>query len=219
MLEIKTASELVLEHLREQIISAQLKPGEYLNESLLSSKLKVSRPPIREAFQILEQEKLIISIPRKGRYVAEISEGNLREIYEVRIMIECYAIELLSKKGFRDFSKLEKALEEARAFSTPSLKNQKEKLNFIFTMEHFHTELVESAGNGLLFHFYQTLKPNLLRYRYIYLFIPGMAKKFLKQHGQILDLLKKGEYRKAKSLLLIHMNNSFQLMKERIKQN
>jgi len=218
MLEIKSAVNAVLEYLREQIITIQLKPGAYLNENALSLHLNISRPPIREALQILEQERLVVSNPRRGRYVTEINEKNLTEIYEVRIMIECQAIELLAKRDIKDFSKLEKAVNGALAFPIPSLENRKERLNFIITMENFHTFLVELVENELLSHFYRILRSNLLRYRYIYLFIPGMGNKFLQEHCQLLNLIKKGEYSQAKSFLLTHMESSYQLIKEKINQ-
>lgn len=213
--EIKGVTKTVLEFLREQIISNQLKAGEYLNETVLSAQLNVSRPPLREALQILEQEQLLVSLPRKGRYVTKITKQKLHEIHQVRVMIECSAIDLLAEKDLRLYPAVEKAIQEALALPMPS-DNPRERLNFIFAMEHFHTELVASVGNDLLRHFYEIIKSNLSRYRYIYLFIPGMGKKYLQDHRHLLELLKGGDYGTAKGYLLEHMNSSLRLIEEKI---
>jgi DNA-binding GntR family transcriptional regulator len=52
--------------LRENIIIGEFAPGQKLNEIELSSRLGISRPPLREAFRLLENEHLVRSIPRKG---------------------------------------------------------------------------------------------------------------------------------------------------------
>jgi len=216
--EIKGVTRTVLEFLRQQIISNQLEPGQYLNENLLSSQFNVSRPPLREALQILEQEKLVVSSPRKGRYVAKITKKKLIEIHEVRVMIECRAIDLLAEQAIREFPTVEEAIKEALTLSIPS-EDPREKLDFIFAMEHFHTKLVESVGNELLSHFYQIIKSNLSRYRYMYLFIPGIGKKFLQEHCQLLEYLKEGKYSQARDFLVVHMNSSFQILKEKIRES
>jgi DNA-binding GntR family transcriptional regulator len=213
--KIKGVTRTVLELLREQIISNQLKAGQYLNETILSSQLSVSRPPLREALQILEQEQLVVSIPRKGRYVAKITKEKLLEIHQVRVMIESYTIDQLAKQNIREFPNVEIALKKALTMSLPS-ENPSERLKFIFAMEHFHTEIVKSVGNELLSHFYEIIKSNLSRYRYIYLFIPGMGRKFLQEHCQLLELLKGGNYSEGKDCLINHMNSSFQLIEEEV---
>jgi DNA-binding GntR family transcriptional regulator len=215
IIEIQGVTRAVLDLLRKQIISNQLKPRQYLNETLLSSQLRVSRPPLREALQILEQEQLLISVPRKGRYVTDITRENLHEIHQVRVMIECHVIDLLAEQDVREYPMVERAMKEALALAMPS-DDPGEKLNFIFAMEHFHTEMVKSVGNQLLNHFYEIIKSNLSRYRYVYLFIPGMGKKFLKDHQELLELLEGGDYKEAKGYLMEHMNSSLRLMEEKI---
>lgn len=90
MIENKSLTRSILEHLRGQIITCQLRGGQKLNENQLSLEFNVSRPPMREAFQILEHEHFIVSIPRNGRYVTEISKRNYEKIHESRRMMECY---------------------------------------------------------------------------------------------------------------------------------
>jgi len=97
-LEVQSLTKSVLEYIRNHIITGELVPGQRLNENDLAARLKVSRPPIREAFRVLESEHLVVSVPRKGAYVTELSADDLVEVYQTREMIECYAVELLKRK-------------------------------------------------------------------------------------------------------------------------
>ena len=67
--------------------------GERLMEIALAERLGVSRTPIREAMRKLEQEGLVVMIPRRGAQVANITEKDLNDVLEVRIALENVAIE------------------------------------------------------------------------------------------------------------------------------
>ncbi|MDK2836676.1 MAG: hypothetical protein PWP21_1453, partial [Thermosediminibacterales bacterium] len=69
----KPLREVVFETLREAIISGDLEPGERLMEMQLADEMGVSRTPVREAIRKLELEGLVVMIPRKGAYVADLS--------------------------------------------------------------------------------------------------------------------------------------------------
>ena len=67
--------EVVCESLREAIRTGVLKPGERLMEIQLAEELGVSRTPVREAIRKLDQEGYVVMMPRRGAYVADMSEA------------------------------------------------------------------------------------------------------------------------------------------------
>lgn len=79
----KSLSEAVKDELIRLITSGSLKPGTRLNEVYLAEQLGVSRGPVREAARELEGLGLTISRPRLGFFVAEFSDAEIVEIYEV----------------------------------------------------------------------------------------------------------------------------------------
>ena len=85
--------EVVFNTLRQAILKGELKPGERLMEIALAQRLGVSRTPIREAMRKLEQEGLVVMVPRRGAQVANITEKDLNDVLEVRIVLENMAIE------------------------------------------------------------------------------------------------------------------------------
>ena len=76
--------EIVCEVLRDAIRGGILKPGEWLKENDLADELLVSRTPVREAIRKLEQEGYVVTVPRRGAYVASVSIRDINEIFEIR---------------------------------------------------------------------------------------------------------------------------------------
>lgn len=220
MIESKNLPTSILEHLRGEIITYQLKGGQKLNEIQLASALQVSRPPLREAFQILEQEQLLVSVPRKGRFVAEVSEENYQKIYEARKMIECYVIDLLKATNVRHLPQVEMAIAKVLMKPIPS-DDPYEKLRYIEAIDDFHINLVNSVQNGFLSHFYGTIRFNIYRYHYWLRMLcsplsllPQTARTLIQEHQRVLDFIQEGEYEKANDCLCSHMDSAWRLMKE-----
>ena len=90
--------DVVFNTLRQAILRGELKPGERLMEIALSQRLGVSRTPVREAIRMLEQEGLVIMIPRKGAEVAEITEKNMQDVLEVRKALEELSVQLACER-------------------------------------------------------------------------------------------------------------------------
>ncbi|MBW2592933.1 MAG: GntR family transcriptional regulator, partial [Deltaproteobacteria bacterium] len=83
----KTAQELVYKELEQAIIKGQLKPGEKLVTEKLARQMGTSRIPVREAMGRLEARNFIKVQPKKGVTVSELSESNLKEMLEIRLML------------------------------------------------------------------------------------------------------------------------------------
>jgi len=216
--EIRGVTESSVQHLRALIITGELEAGQKLNESHVASNLGVSRPPLREAFRILENEQLVESIPRKWTYVTNLSIEDLAAVYRAREMIECYAIELIKANNIKDLPEVRSALTLASGLNIPSHNNREEKLSYLNAMAAFHKKLVESTANKWVIHFYNAIASNLARYQFIYLYIPGTRKLSLNKHREILELIEKGSFAQAKKQLRVHIKDTFESLKKSILQ-
>jgi DNA-binding GntR family transcriptional regulator len=85
---------LAEESIREMIVSGRLSPGERLIEERLTEELGISRPPLREALRLLQQEGLIETRPRRGSVVTTLTDQDVFEILTLRSALERLAIEL-----------------------------------------------------------------------------------------------------------------------------
>jgi len=88
----KTLKETALNQLREAITLGYFKPGERLVERVLCEQLGVSRTVIRECIRHLESDQLVIAFPNIGPTVASLNPSEVKEIYEVRSMLEVSAV-------------------------------------------------------------------------------------------------------------------------------
>jgi len=217
-MEIKSVTDSVTEYLRKQIITGDLAADQRLNETDLASRLDISRPPLREAFRILENEHLVVSIPRKGTYVSNLSVEDLQEVYQAREMLECYAIDLLKAKNIRDLPNVIASVEAASDLSIPSQDNREEVFTYLKAFVDFHIKLIESTGNNWVVHFYNSISSHLARYQFIYLYIPGSGRRSIEEHQQILGLIKEGFYKKAKKFMREHIGYTFEFLRNKILQ-
>ena len=78
--------------IRELIMTGAVDPGERLVETDLSERFGTSRGPVRDAFKELEQSGLVISVPRRGTFVATLTAADMHEIYTLRLALEKLAI-------------------------------------------------------------------------------------------------------------------------------
>ena len=88
----RTAEDMVTGVLREAIVTGVFSPGERLPQDQLADLLMVSRMPIRAALRQLDSEGLVVNIPHRGAKVRELSPSELRELYELRVVVECFAL-------------------------------------------------------------------------------------------------------------------------------
>ncbi len=205
-LEFLGVTESVVKHLRDSIITCRLAPGQKLNEIGLATSLNISRAPLREAFRVLENEHLILRVPRKGTYVTEISTGRLMEVYSAREMIERYAIDLLKIGNIREFPEISSSLAKASSLAPPSGDDQNETVTYLKSLTDFHEKLVASTHNSWIIHFYDSIITTLARFQYFCTRISTLTLKSREAHERIFDLLTKGSYDQAKGLLISHIN-------------
>ena len=89
-----TAQDLVLNSMREAILTAALPPGTRLRQEKLAELFGTSRIPVREALRALEYEGLVTSMPRRGFTVTELDADDIEEVYDLRVLLESHAVRL-----------------------------------------------------------------------------------------------------------------------------
>ncbi len=86
-------ADSVAETIRGQLIDGALRAGQRLSEAALSEQLQISRNTLREVFRILVKEGLLLHEPNRGVSVVVPSIADIIDIYRVRRLIECQALE------------------------------------------------------------------------------------------------------------------------------
>lgn len=112
-IKIISLREQVITAIRDAIIEGKFKPGEKIPEQELAQQLGVSRTPIREAIRILEQQGLVVTVPKSGTYVTESNIEKIKEAIVVRVAIEQLALrEAIEHLDDREWGEFMNALED-----------------------------------------------------------------------------------------------------------
>jgi DNA-binding GntR family transcriptional regulator len=196
--EIKSLMNVVLDTIRRRIFTGEFRPGQRINESEIAVNLGISRSPVREAFRILERDGLINTLPRKGSYITDISLQDLEELFEVRKILECYALDCIKKRTKKSPEKIQSMIEKLD-------RNLLKKHDPFSVVSGFHYNLVELSNNYRLIELYKILAVSLRRYWLIYHIEKGQRDISLEHHQGIADILKKGDYTGTKTLLKKHI--------------
>jgi DNA-binding GntR family transcriptional regulator len=94
MFNKSSLSEQVEDALREEITLGRLRPGQRVSVSDYQVSWKISSTPFRDAVRSLERQGFLTVEPRRGVYVAPMNAATVKEIFDLRIALECMAIEL-----------------------------------------------------------------------------------------------------------------------------
>ncbi len=213
--DYKPLREVVFENIRKAIIEGVLKPGERLMEIQLSEQLGVSRTPVREAIRMLELEGLVVMLPRKGAYVANISKKDLMDILEVRVGLEGLAAYCATDRMTKDhIKKLETISQE---LEEDVYKNDVETM--LAKDEEFHTLIFEATGNKRLISMMINIWETVYRFRLMYMSDYSSAVNIVDEHKKIIEAFKKGKANLAEKLAKEHIELAQQFMIEKLMQD
>ncbi|TCB96851.1 GntR family transcriptional regulator [Micromonospora zingiberis] len=159
-LESVSLVDLAVSRLTREILSGRSDPGERLVEEQLTRRLGISRAPLREALRLLAQRGLVEHIPRRGVRVATLSDRDVRELYELRDVLERFAVRsAVPVRGERDLAGLRAALDQMREATRAG-----DRLAVAEAHRAFHVALVALAGNRQLSTVYDSILVKLQLY-------------------------------------------------------
>ena len=190
----------------------KLKPGERLREIQLADKMGVSRTPVREAIRMLELEGLVKMVPRRGAEVANITESDLQDAFEVRNALEKLAIELACERMTSE--QIDRLKANAKEFQEAANQNDAEKLARID--EEFHDIIFEATNNQRLIQLLNNLRQQFYRYRLECLKDKNSHQSLLEQHMTIIDNIENKNVEAATANITAHITNQVNVVSKRI---
>ncbi|MEV2242038.1 GntR family transcriptional regulator [Micromonospora sp. NPDC049891] len=159
-LESVSLVELAVSRLTREILGGRSDPGERLVEEQLTRRLGISRAPLREALRLLAQRGLVEHVPRRGVRVATLSDRDVRELYELRDVLERFAVRsAIPVQRESDLVGLRAALDQMREATRNG-----DRLAVAESHRAFHVALVALAGNRQLSTVYDSILVKLQLY-------------------------------------------------------
>jgi len=209
----KTKRDIVLEAIREAILSGEYRPGEKILQEKLAEEMNISQTPIREALRILEVEGLIEYYPHKGVRVSEVSVDEIKEIYTIRIELELLAtresIKNISDKKLKYLWKLQNEIEKI---------SQSNGLKNIYKPDYkLHMLIYESCEMPLLLRIIKQLWGRLPRD--ILQNIPGRAAESAKDYKLILEAIEAKDVDETEKRMKYHIESGLDAILNYLSKN
>lgn len=212
----KPLRDVVFDVMREAIVSGKLKPGERLMELQLAEEMGVSRTPVREAIRKLELEGLIVTIPRKGAYVAGLTLKDAAEVFEIRGSLEGLAANLAAERiTEEEIEKLERVLVQ-----TKECISKKDIKTLVERDEEFHDIICNASRNKKLTAILNNLREQIHRFRVTSLTKnPERLKGIFEEHERILAAIGSRDPERAEELVKEHIENVENSIMRTMKEN
>jgi DNA-binding GntR family transcriptional regulator len=193
-------AEAAFTELRDSILSGELSPGAPLRLEDLAERLGMSISPVREAVRRLESLGLAVHVPHRGARVSELALDDLRDTYEVRLVLEPLAV---SKAALR-FSERDAETARRHLAEYGMARERGELLPARTAHTAFHFTLYAAAGSGWLLRLIRPAWENCERYRAISL-RSSSVREVEREHERILDACVRHDPERAAAELKHHL--------------
>lgn len=195
-----SAKNIIYQAICDWIITGVLKPGEKLVDTEVAKRFSVSRTPVREAFQLLEAQKLIQVIPGRATIITEIDKADIEKCYRPLAEIQALAASIAcAHLDEEDFARLEQI---HTGFVNACLTDRAEEA--ILLDGQFHELIERGAENEYMEDFSRMLILHIQRIKYHYFHCDRLRKVSMGHHREILDALEARDSKKVQELMRAH---------------
>lgn len=211
----KVLADGVAACLRKAILNGFFEPNEKLDQRRIAEELEVSRTPVREALRRLESEGFIDVRPHRGAFIPRISRRAIREIYEVRQILESEVVRLatplIPKSVLEELGR--RLIETQAKFETGDFTD-----HFAVSID-FHDAILASIENTVLKEVLDSLNNRIRMIRRFAQLQPGSHLiDALREHRVILEAMQRGAAEEAAELMRLHMEKSGVRLQQLVKQ-
>ncbi len=208
--ETSSVGEAAFVAIRADIINGRLRPGERLRLEAIKSRYQVSVSTLREILNRLTTEDLVVAEGQRGFQVCAATEANLREIGDVRLLLENHGLSLSLRDGdlewegrvvasYHKLAKIEQALLEGNKDRTP------EWIRYDWA---FHQSMVSACGSDLLMNMLSSVFDRFMRYHMLAVSFRGAAVSA--DHKRLFDLAMARDVAGAQKVLAAHVNGGIE---------
>lgn len=201
----RTVEEMVVAAIREAVLSGIYGPGDKLPQEKLAQALGASRIPVRAALRQLEAEGLVVFSPHRGATVRTLEPADVEEIYELRILLETFALRsAIDEITPAEVDELEAIVEELDRIG--------EGEEWLRLREHFYSRLYAIARKRLTAELITKLRADVGRYWLSLRLVDHSSTT----HRVIIDAIRAGDAREAEAWLAEHLSSVSRELQRRV---
>ena len=199
--------DLATVKIRELLVAGVIKPGERVREEWLTTRLGISRPPIREAMQILIQQGLLERLPRRGARALVLTKVDIDEIYTLRAVLDHFALRLgVPVEDPALLVPLRKAIVDMRESAVAG-----DHARYVEANRQFHLSVIALGRHGRLSSTYEMIMNQMQLMMSVNLSRETAADREagVKRHEVLLAAIESGDLARAQAALDSHGEQRF----------
>lgn len=204
-----TAAARAYDQLRGEILDGDIRPGTMLYEVEQSTRLGVSRTPVREAFRRLVADGLLEATGGRGLVVTQVSEGDLASLFELRACLEAQAAELAARRGdpvvFAGFVEDFRRAHDDLTQGTPT---EQDIADYYALIRRFDVAVDRAAENHFLLDALANLRIHAARVRRMASHSPERLAASALEHALIAEAIAEADPALAVHATHVHLHNS-----------
>jgi DNA-binding GntR family transcriptional regulator len=200
---VRVDTQRAYERIKEKITTLELSPGAPIDEGQLADELGMGQVPVREALKLLAHDHLV-ETPQKGLYVADVNVHDLKQISEIRLLLESYCARQAAQYASKDDLVVLEALCQEQASIPPGEHRQ------LFDLDHkFHQAIANASRNrylgDILEHFFG------LSQRLWYLVLPHLEflPAAVEKHLDLVEAIKNHDPDGAEKIMRNHVKEFY----------
>jgi DNA-binding GntR family transcriptional regulator len=199
-LDVRDSVQALAQCLRDDIFAGRLIPGQSIPQEVVSARYGMSRSPLREALRALEAEGIIEYRANRGAVVASMNEPTVRQIYQVRRLLETGAIRLVIEHIH------DQAIAEFRRLDAV-IRNTKDAATFVHAHHEFHQRIYESTGNPVLAKAINSHSIKAILVPNLQLCVKAIKACSKTDHAQLLEAFARRDLKEARKATLVHLDH------------
>lgn len=202
---MRAGSRAYLE-LREDIVSGRLAPGTPVGEVELAAHLGLSRTPVREALARLTADGLVRTLSPRSSVVADISATDVRELFHLRIAVECALARLAARRRDAEaFARVSEQIEGARELDLADAHAQDAYQEVVAALD---AAIVAAAASDYLARSLDGVRLHVRRLRRLSRDHAGRLRRSVEEHLAIARAITEGDETLAEAATTVHLHNS-----------
>jgi DNA-binding GntR family transcriptional regulator len=212
----KNLDAKVYSRLKAMILDRKLLPGEKIPQEKLAQELGISRTPLVSALKVLEREKLVQSIPRRGFFIRLFSGQEMISIFELREVLEGLAARRAAQnisdkeiKNLKGFFQAFKGLSDIRDIKAYAKEDRR-----------FHHFLLDIGAKEFLKSILETY--NIIIYSYQVIAPEGLIQspnESIRDHLAVIDAISRRDGESAENLMRRHLKKSIGILRRNLSKN
>ncbi len=200
-----TLNSKVYERIRADVLTCQVPPGSFISEAALVQKYKFGKAGIRNALARLIQEGMVVNRGRKGHIVRPLTMRELREIFQMRLLIEPPAARIAAP--IITDEAIKKLIILSKQSRTVPNDDPKSVVARLAATRSFHVAIAEATGNELLIRFMSRVHDNMLRVSYLTV-ATSPESDTRQEYQSIIDAFTAHDPDRAAEVVKLHVENS-----------